>query len=153
MQNRTSWSLQEGYSESAGLSPYPLRAYLAGAKNGLTLTILTVNEDLDYACKDSLQGYRVILHTPMTIPRPSQKYFRIPLDQSVIGAIEPVMITTSNRVKGYKSERRKCFFSFERELRYFKNYTASNCNLECLTNYTLEMCGCVDFYMPRKICM
>ena len=142
--------MQDGYSENAGLYAYPIRAFSAGAKSGLTLNILTPSEDLDYTCKDALQGYKVMLHTPMTIPRPSKKYFRVPLDQSVMGAIEPVMITTSSRVKTYNYERRKCFLSNERQLRYFKNYTASNCNLECLTNYTLDVCGCVNFYMPRK---
>ncbi|KAJ3646109.1 hypothetical protein Zmor_023713 [Zophobas morio] len=155
-ENSSIWSLQDGYSENAGLYAYPIRAFSAGAKSGLTLNILTPSEDLDYTCKDALQGYKVMLHTPMTIPRPSKKYFRVPLDQSVMGAIEPVMITTSSRVKTYNYERRKCFLSNERQLRYFKNYTASNCNLECLTNYTLDVCGCVNFYMPRengtKIC-
>ncbi|KAL5291214.1 hypothetical protein ACFFRR_010555 [Megaselia abdita] len=29
-------------------------------------------------------------------------------------------------------------------------YTQTNCELECLTNYTLSKCGCVQFSMPRN---
>jgi amiloride-sensitive sodium channel len=144
--------LQHGYDEDAGLTPYPFRAYLAGVKTGLTVHILTPHQELDYACGDSLQGYRVMLHTPMTIPRPSKSYFRIPLDQNVIGAIEPVMITTSETIKSYSPQRRKCYFSKERKLRYFRDYTPTNCKIECITNYTLELCECVNFFMPSENC-
>jgi amiloride-sensitive sodium channel len=146
------WTLQHGYDEDAGLTPYPFRAYLAGVKTGLTVHILTPHQELDYACGDSLQGYRVMLHTPMTIPRPSKSYFRIPLDQNVIGAIEPVMITTSETIKSYSPQRRKCYFSKERKLRYFRDYTPTNCKIECITNYTLELCECVNFFMPSENC-
>ncbi|XP_068913463.1 pickpocket protein 28-like [Tenebrio molitor] len=147
---KSKWTLQHGYDKDAGLDPYPLRAYLAGVKNGLQFNIETPRQDLDYACGDSLQGYRVMVHTPMTIPRPSQTYFKIPLDQAVVGGIEPVMITTSDRIKSYNPQSRKCYFAEERKLRYFKVYSSSNCKLECLTNYTLWFCDCVNFFMPRE---
>jgi amiloride-sensitive sodium channel len=145
---KSKWTLQHGYDKDAGLDPYPLRAYLAGVKNGLQFNIETPRQDLDYACGDSLQGYRVMVHTPMTIPRPSQTYFKIPLDQAVVGGIEPVMITTSDRIKSYNPQSRKCYFAEERKLGYFKVYSSSNCKLECLTNYTLWFCDCVNFFMP-----
>ncbi|RZB38943.1 ASC domain containing protein [Asbolus verrucosus] len=85
--NTINWSLEGGYTEGAGVNAYPDRAYLTGATKGFSFNILTPNGDLDFACKDAFQGYRVLLHAPMTMPRPSQKYFRIPLDQSVVGAI------------------------------------------------------------------
>lgn len=36
-------------------------------------------------------------------------------------------------------------------MRFFKVYTQTNCELECLTNYTLAKCNCVAFSMPRNI--
>ncbi|KAJ3617442.1 hypothetical protein MTP99_007159 [Tenebrio molitor] len=144
------WTMEYGYTANAGLDAYPRRALLAGATNGFTFNILTSKEDLDYACKNSLQGYRVMLHTPMRIPRPSQQYFRIPLDQTVVGAVQPVMITTSDSVKMYNPKRRQCYFPTERHLKYFRIYTSLNCLMECLTNYTIHHCGCVNFFMPRE---
>ncbi|XP_044256790.1 uncharacterized protein LOC123006401 [Tribolium madens] len=143
------WHLENGYIPNAGLSPYPLRAYLSGVLWGLSFKIVTPKQDLDYACKNSLQGYKVLLHTPMTIPRPNQKYFRIPLDQSVVGAVQPVMITTSETIKAYNPQRRKCYFAAERKLQFFQDYSASNCKLECLANWTSDLCDCVNFFMPR----
>ncbi len=52
--------------------------------------------------------------------------------------------------------RRKCYFHSERKLRFLKVYTQRNCELECLSNATLNLCGCVKFFLPRdattKIC-
>lgn len=43
------------------------------------------------------------------------------------------------------------FFVFnEGTLKYFKEYTQRNCELECLTDHTLKKCGCVKFSMPSK---
>jgi amiloride-sensitive sodium channel len=84
------------------------------------------------------------------LPRVKQQHFRLPLDQVVLAAIMPTMITTSDDIKHYPSERRECLFPSERQLKYFKVYTQQNCQIECKTNFTLEMCGCVDFYMPRN---
>ncbi|RZC40060.1 ASC domain containing protein [Asbolus verrucosus] len=151
------WSVENGYTEDAGMSVYPRRALFAGAANGLSFNIITLDSHLDYACtKTSLQGYKALLHSPMRMPRPSQEYFRIPLDQIVIGAIQPVMISTSDKVQMYNPKRRGCYFPSERYLKYFKIYSSLNCKMECLTNYTLRRCQCVNFYMPRengtKIC-
>ncbi|XP_023310707.1 pickpocket protein 28-like [Anoplophora glabripennis] len=158
MENLTysNWSMDDGYSEDAGLYPYPHRALLAGAKNSLTINLITAKENIDHTCKESIQGYRVLLHIPMRIPSLSKHYFRVALDQVALGNIQPVMITTSESVMLYNSKRRECFFPSEKQLKFFKIYTSLNCKLECLTNFTLQYCGCVNFFMPRenttKIC-
>lgn len=45
--------------------------------------------------------------------------------------------------------RRRCYFESERKLRFLKVYTQRNCELECLSNATLQSCGCVKFFLPR----
>lgn len=143
--------MKDGYTQDAGIyNVYPKRALYSGATNGLSFNILTSKEDLDYACKPSLQGYRVLLHTPIRLPRPSQQYFQVPLDQRIVGAIHPVMITTSESVKKFRPEKRECYFPTDRKLKYFKIYSSLNCLMECLTNFTLESCDCVNFFMPSK---
>ncbi|CAH1396707.1 unnamed protein product [Nezara viridula] len=37
----------------------------------------------------------------------------------------------------------------EKVLKYFKFYTKTNCENECLINRTIDVCKCVDFYMPH----
>lgn len=91
----------------------------------------------------------------MTIHHPAESpnmdaSFRLPLDQIVSVAIKPKMITVSEDLKHYKPEYRRCYFSNERNLTYFNSYSQQNCLEECLTNYTIQQCGCVPFYMPSE---
>lgn len=51
--------MENGYSEDAGLYPYPRRALFAGAKNSLTLDLYASRDDIDSTCKTALQGFRV----------------------------------------------------------------------------------------------
>lgn len=78
------------------------------------------------------------------------QYFRAPLNQEVVVAVKPDMMTTSDGLKGYDPHRRQCFFPKERALAFFQSYTQQNCEVECLTNYTRNKCGCVAFHMPRR---
>ncbi|XP_066137625.1 pickpocket protein 28-like [Euwallacea fornicatus] len=143
------WNLDEGYLNEK-VDTYPKRAKFPGVKSALSVTLMAFKDDLDPTCKDSIQGFKVILHTPMRLPRASNQYFRVPLNEAVLGSIQPAMISTSNNVKMYDPERRQCFFPSERYLRFFKIYTQLNCHVECLTNFTLKKCGCIKFFMPRE---
>ncbi|CAH0564376.1 unnamed protein product [Brassicogethes aeneus] len=147
---KAAWSLNEGYTSLKGRDIYPKRALYAGALFSLELKFKVEDKNLDFTCGTSIQGYKIQIHQPSMLPRPKNQHFRIPLDQSVIAAVMPNMITTSEAVKNYSPSRRKCYFSSERTLKYFKTYTQQNCQIECITNYTLHECGCVDFYMPRE---
>lgn len=55
--------------------------------------------------------------------------------------------------KSFSPEQRKCYFDGERELQYFAIYSESNCDLECVSNISQELCNCVAFWMPRKLTM
>jgi amiloride-sensitive sodium channel len=59
------------------------------------------------------------------------------------------MMTTSPKLQSYDPKVRQCFFEDEKKLRFFKLYTQSNCEIECLANFTLNTCGCVKFSMPH----
>ncbi|CAH1116191.1 unnamed protein product [Phaedon cochleariae] len=143
------WSADHGYGEEAGVESYPRRALLSGSSNALIVNMEVALDDLDYACSN-FQGFQVVLHKAIRFPTVTEHYFRVPLSKSVIVAISPAQIVTSDDVKYYSPRKRKCFLQGEKTLMYFKNYTQYNCKLECLTNYTLDVCGCVSFYMPRE---
>lgn len=82
-------------------------------------------------------------------PQLLNQHFRVPLDQEVAVSVTPRMIETAESIRSYKPHRRQCYFNHERYLKYFRVYTQTNCELECLTNFTLKRCGCVKFSMPR----
>lgn len=99
------WSLETGYTANASLSPYPLRVLSAGARAGLFVLLPLYKYDLDYICRGPVQGFKILLHTPGEIPRVSKQYFRVPLNQEVVVAVKPNMITTSEGLKDYPANR------------------------------------------------
>ncbi|KAL0821734.1 hypothetical protein ABMA28_005159 [Loxostege sticticalis] len=151
-----SWNLETGYPENTPIETYPHRGSGYGAKSGMAFIMKTHKIALDYLCRGPVQGFKILLHNPAELPRLSQQYFRSPLSQEVVVAVKPNMMTTSDGLKPYLPERRKCYFPYERYLRYFKIYTQSNCEMECLSNFTYAKCGCVHFGLPHapdmKVC-
>lgn len=70
--------------------------------------------------------------------------------RNLIKVTPEVVLGDSNLKKSFSPEQRKCYFDGERELRYFSIYSESNCDLECISNVSQELCGCVAFWMPSK---
>ncbi|XP_050513261.1 pickpocket protein 28 isoform X2 [Diabrotica virgifera virgifera] len=149
LEPKSSWSVDDGYSEGSGKNAYPRRALQSGADNALLVMLLAKSQDNDYICNTDV-GYSISVHLPSTIPQTKKDFYILPLDTNSQIILQPNLVTTSNAVKKYKIEDRQCFFSDERNLEYFVTYTQENCFLECLTNYTLNKCGCVNFFMPRE---
>ncbi|KAK4874127.1 hypothetical protein RN001_013487 [Aquatica leii] len=152
----TNWTLEDGYPPNAGRDVFPVRAISAGQGAGLSMLLRAYEKDLDYVCRGPVQGFKLLLHHAAEVPRVSQQYFRAPLNQEIVVAIKPDMMTTSDGLKGYHPHRRQCYFPSERQLRFYKVYTQQNCEVECLTNYTLQRCECVSYHMPHdeytKLC-
>ncbi|KAF2891451.1 hypothetical protein ILUMI_14722, partial [Ignelater luminosus] len=98
----------------------------------------------------TLLHFQITLHHPMEVPRGRQKYFRVALNQAVIAAVKPIMMTTSKELKNYNPEDRNCYFIKEKSLKFFTIYNQPNCLYECLTEFTLENCECVGFHMQRE---
>ncbi|XP_072396599.1 pickpocket protein 28-like [Diabrotica undecimpunctata] len=146
----TNWSLEYGYPIGDQRLTYPFRALFAGVVFALEAKLTVNDSDLDYFCKSSIQGHKMEISHPSRVPRPKYDHIRIPLDQAVMTTLILDMMSTSKAVKNYNPRRRNCYMPNERPLTYFKIYTQQNCKLECLTNYTLNKCGCTTAYMPRE---
>lgn len=96
------------------------------------------------------QGFSVILTTPGDILKMSRNTFRIPLLEDAIIMIKPRTIVTSSALPLLKPDQRSCYYTHERQLRFYRNYTESKCKEECLSNYTKIECGCVKFSQPSN---
>ncbi|KAM7363079.1 ripped pocket [Cochliomyia hominivorax] len=153
LNNNLSWSLEGGYAGDSSVRTYPARVLGAGTKAGLFVALQSFKQEVDYACRGPIQGFKVLLHSPDDVPLVSKQFVRIPMSKEVSIAVKPNMITTSAGISEYHPHRRQCFLNCERYLKYFKIYTQNNCELECLTNFTFAKCGCVKFSMPRTMDM
>ncbi|XP_049294259.1 pickpocket protein 28-like [Anopheles funestus] len=154
------WSMEQGYRPNLGLDVYPRRVISAGSNAGLAVFLKSDIEDMDYLCgvtpgffyislQNSFQGFQIQIHTPHQCPQISTQNIRVPMDHALTVRIEPFLITTSENVMSYSPQKRLCYYTNERYLRFFRIYTKRNCELECLANFTLHMCGCIQYSMPR----
>jgi acid-sensing ion channel, other len=148
-QRPSDWNLEDGYKASASLDTIPRRALGSGTRFGLFVMLALQKFDYDYVCKGPVQGFKLLLHMPTEVPQVTKHFYRIPMEQEVIVVIKPKMMITSPELNDYPVYKRQCYFSHERQLRYFKDYTQNNCEIECLANFTMRKCGCMRFYMPR----
>lgn len=154
-QIKTNWTLQDGYKDADPDDSYPIRAALGKDSDGEASfqLILSLNRsNIEPFCQrptDELKGFKIILHSPDELPNVKKNFFQIGLNQVVNVNVKPEYISTSDKLRAYTPEQRKCFFDGERTLQFFRVYNQNNCEIECLANYTLTMCGCSKFFMPR----
>ncbi|KAJ0178602.1 hypothetical protein K1T71_005377 [Dendrolimus kikuchii] len=93
---------------------------------------------------------RIYIHHPGDLPKSSLYYYAALDDQLSTIAVKCNIVNTSSKLLKKLPKERKCYFEGEKNLTYFNMYTAKNCMLECLSNYTFQKCGCVGFYMPHN---
>lgn len=124
--------------------------------------------------------FQVTFHPPNEQPQLWKNIYDISPKASAILRISPKLTTTSASLHRYRPNVRRCFFNSERRLRFYKRtfswtfglcchhfhsnfqfypfswdveYTQTNCESECLANFTLAFCGCARFSMPSiKFC-
>ncbi|XP_063697997.1 pickpocket protein 28-like [Culicoides brevitarsis] len=97
----------------------------------------------------------VFVHNPHDIPWDLQSSgYLVQIDEFVknVLTVTPSVIRTDEKLKEvFTPEERGCYFEDERPLKFFKKYSQSNCELECLTNGSVhrKYSSCHTFYMPR----
>uniref|UniRef100_A0A182ILL5 Pickpocket n=1 Tax=Anopheles atroparvus TaxID=41427 RepID=A0A182ILL5_ANOAO len=146
----TGWTMESGYTAEEDLLAYPRRTASAGFKGGAILTAKTYEQNREYVCSGALQGYKVTIHPPDEFPRLSEHHIRVPPMQAASIIVKPRLLTTQKNLHRFPVSKRQCYFNDERKLRFFRVYNEQNCEFECLTNFTLALCGCVTFAMPRQ---
>lgn len=148
--NVSHWSLENGYDDGFNGSGYPLRIFNARRDAALAVMVRIYEHDLEYMCTGPIHGFKIILTTPDHVLKPSRHSFRVPLTEVVEIQIKAKLTITSDELRDYEPNQRKCYFSSERNLRFFKYYAQHNCETECLANFTNIFCGCVKFSMPSE---
>ena len=58
-------------------------------------------------------------------------------------------VVSSKSIKGIAPEARECFFRDEADLEFYKEYTYSNCRLECSIKIAEEKHDCIPWYLPK----
>lgn len=143
------YTIEKGYADYFDCKSYPLRISDSAADLGFKFNLSFPEKILNVTCS-GIRGFKVALHFPGEWPRIKQQFLEVPLNTKATITVKPQVIYTSKSLMSYKPEARQCYYQNERHLKFFKIYTKDNCEFECLTNFTLSVCGCVPFFMPSK---
>ncbi|XP_017488463.1 PREDICTED: pickpocket protein 28 [Rhagoletis zephyria] len=142
------WSLDDGYVDQ-GYNSYPQRTAFSSARNGFFAFLQGYEHNFEYACRSFKQGYKVFVTSPESVPVTTGNYILVPHGDEVMVSVLPNYVISTDNLHDFSPEKRQCYFNDERYLRYFRFYSESNCQVECLTNFTINKCGCAKFWMPK----
>ncbi|OXA47207.1 Pickpocket protein 28 [Folsomia candida] len=144
------FTFETEYKQIYGNLPkFPRRQRRPGKKTGLSILLDAEMDDYFCASTDSV-GFMALAHLPLHLPDVENKGVPIKPGTETYLKVEPDVITAGPQIKEFSIEKRKCYFGQEYSLKYFKYYTKSNCENECVANVTNLNCSCVRFYMPRS---
>ncbi|XP_076161404.1 pickpocket protein 28 isoform X2 [Ptiloglossa arizonensis] len=147
--NSIDWNPETGYDENVVADSIPWRPYGAGQFYGLTLVL---DADIkEYYCSSTASvGFKMLLHNPVETPKIAEFAFTVTPGEETRVIVAPRLSTASKSIISVPQRKRKCFFTSERKLRYYRTYTQRNCVLECEANFTQKICHCVQYYMPKS---
>lgn len=143
------WTLENGYSKTE-MDPkysFPVRAHTS---RGFEFYMMVNHSDMHDLCYLHRSSFRVFFHLPSEMPIYLHLEDFINLNKQIRIRMSATITKADESMRKYSPEQRGCYFQGERKLQFFKTYTKTHCNFECLTNYTLKECGCVHFSYPRN---
>lgn len=148
----STWTIRYGYTTNKNWVQ-PLRA---SGLQYLKINPKINNDEIPNICENSFNAYRVVFHLPTEVPTFSHMFMSLNVGQFRYMRITAEIQKIDTRLRKFPPKLRRCLYTNEKHLRFFKAYTQLNCELECMTNYTYEKCGCVPFWMPKtsgmKVC-
>ncbi|KAG5675948.1 hypothetical protein PVAND_005805 [Polypedilum vanderplanki] len=148
------WTMEKGY-ETDQDETFPIRA-LKRNKIGIYYVILSKEDEIVWFCIKNGRGNKVIFHLPNEIPTSLHDSQFAAFDHHKKIKINAKIFKINPEMHSYPPNIRRCYLENEKKLKFFKTYTRTLCDYECMINYTLKICGCVKFSMPHipetKVC-
>lgn len=99
----------------------------------------------------SLNKFRIIIHNIDELPFRNGRHFFPRINSSEKASFVVQKSAIDKLLVTWSPENRRCFSDGEKRLKFFRIYSKKNCEHECLSNEMLATCGCVPFYMIRKL--
>jgi acid-sensing ion channel, other len=137
------WTFDEGYTENSSFIIQAVK------KNKVEFSMFIGEKDAQNQCVSETGSFLLYLHLPNEITTPFHQKIRSPFECLKTLKMRVTSYKADDSMKSYSPEKRGCYFKGEKNLKFFKSYTKTLCDYECMTNYTLKHCGCVKFSMPR----
>lgn len=128
---------------------YPRPAFGAGSHMGL-LVVLNASINDYYCSSTNSKGFKILLHNPTETPKITDYGFSVSTGRETRVIINPRLSDASHRIKDVPRAQRQCVFASEGNLTYFRTYSRKNCEMECESRIIEQLCGCVQYHMPRS---
>ncbi|XP_071743893.1 uncharacterized protein [Lepeophtheirus salmonis] len=125
--------------------PYPSD----GKQDGLTV-ILDANTyltDTSTVTSDET-GFYAYIDGGGQFPILSRRSIPIAAGRNNYVSLSAIDIVTDDQVREIPTEKRNCYFSYERKLKYFKHYSRNNCLFECHLLHARKHASCTPWYYP-----
>ncbi|KAH8373199.1 hypothetical protein KR009_002093, partial [Drosophila setifemur] len=142
------WTPEKGYARKLPEFYYPRTSGGTGIRMGLTV-VLNASISEYYCTKSMSVGFKVLVHNPAELPKLSNYGFVVTAGREARIPIEPVYEDALPTIRTIKRSVRRCLFSDENDLTYYRAYSRKNCELECEAKLLLRECSCVLYYLPR----
>lgn len=141
----TQWSLHGGYNSHEN-DVFPIRA----SKNSPLTFVLNVNRsDVENLCLRAGRGHRFFFTLPNEIPTLFHDEHFITFNTERVITIAAKSFSADENSLKYSPIKRLSYAKNERNLKFFKSYTKSHCDIENLSHFIYKSCACQRFSMPR----
>ena len=120
-----------------------------GRRNGLRLTLDLHSNNVSFGTLDQdYNAFKVFIGQPAEFPMMKEKGIQLQPGREHFVELSARVVSTKD-IEDIDPEARECFFSNEGNLDFYKNYTFSNCRLECAIKAAQDKYGCVPWHLPK----
>lgn len=148
--NVSLWDVENGYaSKDSKAEVFPYRVFGTSLRDSLGVRVHLELDGSNRICSRFPPGLRLAIHPPHEFPT-TNSFIQISPQQDTYIQFRPKVMTTSDGLRSYAPHHRGCYFSSERQLRFFRSYSQRKCQSECLASFIHRSCHCVLYYLPSK---
>ncbi|XP_028898840.2 pickpocket protein 28 [Zeugodacus cucurbitae] len=142
------WTPEKGYNADLPKNYYPRVSGGTGSRLGLTV-VLNSSASEYYCTKSKSVGFKILVHNPAELPRVTNYGFLVTAGREARIPVEPIYENAVPGIRSIRKEKRRCLFSDEGDLTYYRTYSRRNCEIECEAKILIDKCDCVLYYLPR----
>ena len=122
-----------------------------GQEKGLSLTLDLHSNTVSFGTLDQQHSaFSLFIGAPHEFPMMTEHGLQLQPGRKHFIDLSATLVTTKD-LKGVSPSARDCFFADEGDLNFYKNYTFSNCKLECGIKKAEGNYNCIPWYLPQVI--
>ena len=120
-----------------------------GRRNGLRLTLDLHSNTVSFGTLDEdYDAFKVFIGQPAEFPMMKERGIQIQPGREHFVELSARVVSTK-AIQEIDPEARDCFFRDEGSLEFYKEYTFSNCRLECAIKGANKKFNCVPWHLPK----